>query len=252
MHWLRFDSLVMSNTPIYSARLSLFNLLTAVECSKQRGFTPELLNICCDASIAVPVRQAAVIYFKNTIVRLWETSDDSDDSDKNDFCLSDEDKALVKSGIIDAVCAADECLRAQLCIAIQQIIRMDFPEKWPQFVPQLTTKLSNPPDASILSAGLLILYRVAKVYEFKRNKDRDDIAEPISKMEPFVYYHCHQLMANQSAGSVLIQIQGLKIIYVLTQFSIHFGMLPTPRLDEWIQFSIDILGRECPAEASSL
>ncbi|VDM74494.1 unnamed protein product [Strongylus vulgaris] len=189
-------------------------------CSKQRGFTPELLSIACDASVAEPVRQAAVIYFKNTIVRLWESNDDSvDKSETVDFCLSDEDKALVRDRIVNAVCAAGESLRyfcfvfilaldycrTQLCIAIQQIIRMDFPDKWPQFVTQLTTKLASPPDASVLSAGLLILYRLAKVYEyimFKRNKDRDDIAEPVSKLEPFVYYHCHQLLNNQSAGSL--------------------------------------------------
>ncbi|RCN38554.1 hypothetical protein ANCCAN_15540 [Ancylostoma caninum] len=129
---------------------------------------------------------------------------------------------------------------------------MDFPDKWPQFISQLTAKLSNPPDASMLSAGLLVLYRLAKVYEFKRNKDRDDIAGPVSKLEPFVYYHCHQLLNNQSAGAILIQIQGLKIVYVLTQFSIHFGMLAVPRLDEWIKFSIDILARECPSELDSI
>ncbi|VDK81970.1 unnamed protein product [Cylicostephanus goldi] len=92
---------------------------------------------------------------------------------------------------------------------------MDFPTKWPQFVSQLKAKLANPPDASVLSAGLLIFYRLGKVYEYKSNKERDDIAKPVSTLEPLVYYHCHQLLHNQSAESVLIQIQGLKIFYVL-------------------------------------
>ncbi|KAK6763759.1 hypothetical protein RB195_024189 [Necator americanus] len=226
---------------------------TPSPCSRQRGFTPQLLNIVCDGSIAEPVRQAAVIYFKNAVVRLWEVDEEAGEKSGNlDVCLADNDKALIKEGILDAVCAASESLRTQLCIAVQQIIRMDFPDRWPQFIAQLTTKLSNPPDASVLSAGLLMLYRLSKVYEFKRNKDRDDIAGPISKLEPFVYYHCNQLLNNQSAGSVLIQSQGLKIIYVLTQFSIHFEMLAVPRLDVWIKFSIDVLMRECPQELSSL
>ncbi|ETN79679.1 Importin-beta protein [Necator americanus] len=168
-------------------------------CSRQRGFTPQLLNIVCDGSIAEPVRQAAVIYFKNAVVRLWEVDEEACEKSGNlDVCLADNDKALIKEGILDAVCAASESLR------------------------------------------------------FKRNKDRDDIAGPISKLEPFVYYHCNQLLNNQSAGSVLIQSQGLKIIYVLTQFSIHFEMLAVPRLDVWIKFSIDVLMRECPQELSSL
>ncbi|KIH65927.1 Importin-beta protein [Ancylostoma duodenale] len=84
-----------------------------IECSKQRGFTPELLNIACDASIAEPIRQAAVIYFKNTVVRLWEVDEDADEKTENaENCLSDEDKALVKAGILDAVCAASESLSA--------------------------------------------------------------------------------------------------------------------------------------------
>ncbi|EPB70269.1 Importin-beta protein [Ancylostoma ceylanicum] len=183
----------------YMGSCEVVELVKRCLCSKQRGFTPELLNIACDASIAEPIRQAAVIYFKNTVVRLWEVDDESEEKTENaEHCLSDEDKALVKAGILDAVCAASESLR------------------------------------------------------FKRNKDRDDIAGPVSKLEPFVYYHCHQLLNNQSAGAILIQIQGLKIIYVLTQFSIHFGMLAVPRLDEWIKFSIDILARECPPELDSI
>lgn len=48
---------------------------------------------------------------------------------------------------------------------MQNVVRMDYPEKWPNFMDQVFVKISNPDNASVLSAGLLVLYTVAKVYE---------------------------------------------------------------------------------------
>ncbi|KAK6033472.1 Importin-beta protein, partial [Ostertagia ostertagi] len=224
------------------------------QCAKQPGFVPELLNIIADGTVPDPVRQSAAIFLKMSISRYWEVSDD-DDSEEDaaeQCCLSDEDKNAVKANILNTICEANEASRIQLSTAIQNIVRMDYPDKWPGFMDHLFTKISNPANASVLSAGLMVLYTVAKVYEFKRSKDKEVIAGPISKIEPLVFYHCNQMLNNQSAEAVIIKKQGLKIIYVLTQFSIHFGMLPIERLDDWIQFSISNLSQECPSELNSI
>ncbi|KJH42704.1 Importin-beta protein [Dictyocaulus viviparus] len=208
------------------------------KCSKQQGFTSELLNIICDNSVSVPVRQCAAIYFKNNVVRLWEASESLLDSQGNKDCenLAEEDKAFVREHVIDAVCAAPESSRIQLCIAIQEILRADFPKRWPDFGDKILAKIHQPLDASIL---------------FKSSKDKDVVVGPILKIEPIIYQHCVHLLDVQSVEAISIQIQGLKMIYVLTQFSINFQMLPSCRLDDWIKFSIDILNRNCPEEAST-
>nr|CDJ83806.1 Importin-beta domain containing protein [Haemonchus contortus] len=225
------------------------------QCAKQQGFVPELLNIIADGNVPEPVRQSAAIFFKMSVGRSWEVIEDDEDSDDNaedQGCLSEEDKNVIKANIVNAICEATEPARIQLAIAIQNIIRMDYPAKWPGFMDHLFTKISNPANASVLSAGLTVLYSVGKVYEFKRTKDKDVIAAPVSKIEPLVFYHCKQMLDNQSAEAVIIKKQGLKIIYVMTQFSIHFGMLSFERLDDWIQFSISCLSQECPAELNSI
>ncbi|KAE9412783.1 hypothetical protein Angca_010131 [Angiostrongylus cantonensis] len=225
------------------------------ECSKQQGFTPELLNIICDGSICKVIRQSAAIYFKNNVVRYWEAADSSFDAEEDidpKRCLSDRDKTLIREHIIDAVCVADESYRNQLCIAVQEILRVDFPKNWQDFADKLLAKIRQSPDASTLSAALLIVYRFSKVYEFKRGKHKDVIVLPFSKIEPAISHHCFHSLDMQSTEAVSIQIQGLKIIYVLTQFSLNFRMLPASKLHDWIKFSIDILDRTCPEELDSI
>ncbi|KAK5966443.1 hypothetical protein GCK32_005360, partial [Trichostrongylus colubriformis] len=242
----------------YFSRLWEYDLLSSayfeLHCAKQPGFVPELLNIIADGSVPEPVRQSAAIFFKMSISRNWEISDDSDsDEDAGDVkCLSDDDKNAVKANIINAICEATEAARIQLATAVQNILRTDYPAKWPGFMDHLFTKISNPANASVLSASLTVLHALAKVYEFKRSKDKEAIAEPLTKIEPLVFYHCNQLLNNQSAEAVIIKKQGLKIIYVLTQFSINFAMLPTERLDDWIQFSISVLSQPCPTELDTI
>ncbi|VDO62480.1 unnamed protein product [Haemonchus placei] len=191
-------------------------------CAKQQGFVPELLNIIADGNVPEPVRQSAAIFFKMSVGRSWEIIEDDEDSDDNaedQGCLSEDDKNVIKANIVNAICEATEPARIQLAIAIQNIIRMDYPAKWPGFMDHLFAKISNPANASVLSAGLTVLYSVGKVYEFKRTKDKDVIAAPVSKIEPLVFYHCKQMLDNQSAEAVIIKKQGLKIIYVMTQLN---------------------------------
>lgn len=225
-----------------------------ISCSKQDGFVPELLRIIADPNVAEPVQQSAAIYFKLAISKSWEApdDDDSDDHDADAHYISDEDKNFVKANLLNVMCEATDASRIQLSVAMQNVVRMDYPEKWPNFMDQVFVKISNPDNASVLSAGLLVLYTVAKVYEFKRSKEKETIAVPISKIEPLVFYHCNQLLNNQSAEAVVIKKQGLKTIYVLTQFSINFSMLPIERLDDWIQFSITVLSQDCPSELDTI
>ncbi|KAK6058435.1 Importin-beta protein, partial [Cooperia oncophora] len=209
-------------SPVLFVREMLESVEPAVNavCSKQSGFVPELLSIIADGTVPEPVRQSAAIFFKMSISRYWEVLGDDSDSEEDvaeQRCLSDDDKNFVKANILNTICEATEASRIQLAIAIQNILRMDYPDKWPGFMDHLSTKISNPANASVLSAGLIVLYTVAKVYEFKRSKEKEAIAGPISKIEPLVFYHCNQMLNNQSAEAVIIKKQGLKIIYVLTQ-----------------------------------
>ncbi|VDP29974.1 unnamed protein product, partial [Heligmosomoides polygyrus] len=73
-------------------------------------------------------------------------------------------------------------------------------------------------DKNFVKANLLnVMCEATDASRFKRSKEKETIAVPISKIEPLVFYHCNQLLNNQSAEAVVIKKQGLKTIYVLTQ-----------------------------------
>ncbi|KAJ1357615.1 importin-7 [Parelaphostrongylus tenuis] len=228
----------------------------AKDCSKQQGFAPELLNIVCDDSVCSLVRHSASIYFKNNIVRYWEVKDskfntDDDDDIDPERCLCEQDKAIIREHIIDAICGVLGLCRTQLCTAIQKIIRADFPKNWPNFADKLLEKIRETSNVLLLTGGLQIAYRLSKVYESKKGRDKD-VALPFPKIEPIICDHCRQLVHVQSAEAVSIQIQGLKIFFVITQFSINFEILPIDRIDNWIKFAIDVLDRNCPEELSTI
>uniref|UniRef100_A0A0K0D5Q6 BLM10_mid domain-containing protein n=1 Tax=Angiostrongylus cantonensis TaxID=6313 RepID=A0A0K0D5Q6_ANGCA len=82
--------------------------------------------------------------------------------------------------------------------------------------------------------------------------DTDVIVVPFSKIEPAVSHRCFELLDMQSTEAVSVQIQGLKIIYLRTEFTNNFHMLPLSKLYEWIKFAIAILNRSCPEELDSI
>ncbi|VDM53788.1 unnamed protein product [Angiostrongylus costaricensis] len=155
----------------------IFASVVLLGCFKQQGFTPELLHIICDRSVSELIRLSAAVCFKNNVHRHWEVTDDDTDDSTDDFyskpkkdtgperCLSDEDKALIREHIIDAVCAADEPHRTLLCTAILLILHADFPKNWPDFAEKLTAKILQAPNASTLAVALLIVHRFLKVHK---------------------------------------------------------------------------------------
>ncbi|PIO74938.1 hypothetical protein TELCIR_03041 [Teladorsagia circumcincta] len=75
-------------------------------------------------------------------------------------------------------------------------------------------------DKNAVKANILnTICEANEASRFKRSKDKEVIAGPVSKIEPLVFYHCNQMLNNQSAEAVIIKKQGLKIIYVLTQLN---------------------------------
>ena len=60
--------------------------------------------------------------------------------------------------------AVPPILQVQLALCVRQIVKYDFPERWPQFVDKISSYLQNP--GSWLGS-LLCLYQVVKKYQYR-------------------------------------------------------------------------------------
>lgn len=216
------------------------------------GFAPELLQIACEATYPGAVRQAAVIYFKNTILKFWEVDPDdaAQQAEHGEFKLSQRDRQLIMDNILEAVCVAGDNTRPQLCVAAQSIMRTEFPDKWPGIVPAIKTKLATP-DGNALLGALLLLYRMSKIYEYKRSKERQPLIETMKELLPVLQHHFAQFESNGSQESVTIQKLILKVFHSLIQFSLNLEMMTTG-MDCWINFCKNVLVRPCPPEIDAI
>ena len=75
------------------------------------GFGPTLLRIVMEEQIELPVRQAAVIYLKNTITQSWEEKPASNASDPVPFSIHESDKVQIRDNLIEAVIGAPPPIR---------------------------------------------------------------------------------------------------------------------------------------------
>jgi len=55
--------------------------------------------------------------------------------------------------------------RAQLFRAVETVANVDFPDKWPEVLPQISECLQSS-DHNVVIAGLQTLYQIIKKYEY--------------------------------------------------------------------------------------
>jgi hypothetical protein len=72
------------------------------------GFPPILLDILSDTQQEMAIRQASAIFFKNLVNRAWKV----DDLDKKKITqISDQDKVVARSRIVDLIVESPDSIR---------------------------------------------------------------------------------------------------------------------------------------------
>ncbi|GMT03974.1 hypothetical protein PENTCL1PPCAC_26148 [Pristionchus entomophagus] len=209
-------------------------------CLPLAGFAPTLLRIIVDPSSDDTLAITAVTYFKNTVTKHWKRDEDLAESESQ-FVLSDEDKAFVRENIVDAICnTANVTVRNQLCYAVQTVARCDFPESWPSLPAKVATLLHTDNAAHMLGA-FLVLYKLCKIYEYKRTTERKVLLDMMQPLMPLLFQRLIHLMPNDSNESILLQKIIVKILYCLTQFSLNLEFIPADQLDGWLNICREIL-----------
>ncbi|ORX83104.1 ARM repeat-containing protein [Anaeromyces robustus] len=185
--------------------------LTLKEYEIQDNFMNAVLTVICSENIDLGTRHAASIYFKNRIRRGWDTEKDA---------ISENDKAFIKQNIIEALSKVPPVIRTQLTSSINIIICNDFPEKWPQLIPNLTALLSSN-EYQHNYIGVLVLNEIVRIYQFKK-----DESEPLAQIVEHLYPLTLKIAQNAANTDTLEAAEIIKLIFKIYSASIQCDFFP--------------------------
>lgn len=209
------------------------------------GFVPTLLQVVMQADVDMPVRQAGAVYLKNTITSSWEDRE-TEQGQPLIFSIHEQDRAMIRDSIVDAIVLAPEPIKVQLCVCINNIIKHDFPHKWTQVVDKISIYLQNS-DPNGWNGSLLCLYQLVKNYEYKKSNERAPLTEAMNLLLPMVYNLMINLLGhdplNDNDQFVLLQKLILKIYYALTQYALPLDVITREMFAQWMEVCRLILDR---------
>ncbi|KAH7978917.1 hypothetical protein HPB49_007427 [Dermacentor silvarum] len=82
------------------------------------GFAPSLLQVVMTSSVNMPVCQAGAIYLKNLVVQFWQEKEPPPQTrpqpEPPPFHVDEQDGAMVRDALVDAMVHAPELIRVQL------------------------------------------------------------------------------------------------------------------------------------------
>jgi hypothetical protein len=155
----------------------------------QPGYVSSLFRVVNSTEVAVEVRQAGIVYFKNIVNKHWEREEVTQGSPP--WVISEEERVFVRSSIIEALVQGDAKCRRVIAESLRRIAGNDFPAKMPTLLQEIAQRLdvSAPPE-QILGA-LLALRVLTKNYEYASSEKRDG---PLSQILPATFPRMIALM----------------------------------------------------------
>lgn len=119
----------------------------------QPGFAISLLHVVANASLPLPTRLAGALFFKNFIRRKWTDVD-------GNYKLAEADVVELKKEIVGLMTQLPSNLQIQIGEAISTIADSDFPDRWPELIPDLVSRLGS--NNEINSGVLTVAHSIFK------------------------------------------------------------------------------------------
>ena len=91
---------------------------------------PALLRVILQEQIDIPIRQAAVIYLKNTICQYWDEKATATPSEPIPFSIHETDKVHVREHLIEAVIKAPVPVRCVLQLVSKYLAELKFKDSF--------------------------------------------------------------------------------------------------------------------------
>jgi len=139
------------------------------ESSKNAAHALEVLRLVATNSDASdgPVRQAAAIHFKNIIKKGWDTESDHGN---DGIVISENDRTLIKSHLVQLMCTVPPQIQAQCSEAISIIAAVDFPSRWDHLLTDLVGQFSSK-DMNVVTGVLLTANSIIKRFRYAERSD---------------------------------------------------------------------------------
>jgi len=147
-------------------------------CEAQAGFGGALLQCLQSENVGIHVKQAACIYFKNFVKRCWLAEPGG---------MTSADRGALKETIIPSIVLAPKLLRSQLCAALEEMAKADFPADWPNLVTELMRILASDGDVQVKTGAMEAAHEV--FLPFRCQRDAERVREARSCAENFGPVH---------------------------------------------------------------
>ncbi|GBP69393.1 Exportin-2 [Eumeta japonica] len=155
-------------SPDLNVRKPAEDFLVGVEVNQ--NFAVLLLNLIDKDNFDITIRMAAAIAFKNYIKRNWPIDEDGTNR------MHESDRITVKYLIVPLMLKSPESVQKQFSDAVSIIGKYDFPEKWPNLLPEMVNKFATG-DFHVINGVLRTAHSLFKRYrhEFKSQKLWEEI-----------------------------------------------------------------------------
>jgi len=149
-----------------------------------------LLQLLTTDSVQPVIRTAAAVTFKNFVKRNWRIIEGENSK------ISDGDRDLIKTNIVELMLKSPESIQKQLSDAISIIGREDFPDKWKDLIENLTAHMKVDANLNLRTVNGVLqtahsLFKRFR-YEFKSQNLWLELAFVLSKFaEPLLLLFKH-------------------------------------------------------------
>lgn len=125
------------------------------QAAAQPGFGLLVLQLSALGSLEEHVRQAAAVAFKNHVKFQWAPPLPPADgtATRTPLAMGAAEKEQIKASVVATMLGQPPRVQAQLSEALALMAASDFPEHWPNLLPELVAQLRSP-DAAVVNGAL--------------------------------------------------------------------------------------------------
>lgn len=232
---LCFSGTLLANSSVReSSELQLRHL------SRQPGFLGACLDIMAASEVPQDIRKAAAVYFKNRVLRHWNTRGDS---------IDEGEKPVIKDRLVPVLSTVDHQTRHQLIPVLRVLVGSDYDGKWPALIVQTGELLQQLDNTLALYTGVLCFSEIARYYRWVTNNERLTELDPlITQVFPHLLNVGNAILTSEITE---LTAEMLKLILKSYKFVTYYD-LPTvlqsqEALVAWGQFHCNVTKMVPPA-----
>ena len=136
--------------------------------TRQQGFLLQLLGLIDNGGANIAVRQAAAVFYKNTVKTAWDESKEAEE--RKNIVISPQDRNLIKTNLVELMCKVPPQIQAQISEAISIIAEVDYPEKWDGLLPNLIGKFGSD-DSNVVNGVLMTADSIFRRFRHVQRSD---------------------------------------------------------------------------------